>query len=139
MGGRQRGFPRRVWTSYTRQLYALGPVGQGSFVWRWELSAFLSAHETASSPSAQPHMAFDFLPVISYLSFCQMIHCRPAEFICTKMFQFWTVSHHLLRRDCLILNELQESQKPNPDTFQLHRDVASAFQHIHLGMCDSGQ
>ena len=89
--------------------YRPGPVRQGSFVRRWELSVFLNTRETASSPSAQPHVAFDFLPVTSYLSFCQMIHCRPAEFICTKMFRFWIVSHRLLRRDCLVLNELQES------------------------------
>lgn len=47
----------------------------------------------------KPHVGFNFSPVTSNLSSCQMIHLRPAALICTETFQFWTVSHCLPQRD----------------------------------------
>lgn len=95
---------------------------------------FLSAQGTAPSPSSQAPCGAQFFAVTPTLSSCQMMHCRPAELICTKTSS--GLCHAAYLRGTLILNELQESQKPNPDTF--HQDIARVFQRIHLGMCDSG-
>lgn len=76
-----------------------GPARQGSFVQGWELSVFLSTQGTAPSPSSQAPCGVQFFACnIQPLSSCQMIHCRPAELICTETSQFWTVSHHLPQR-----------------------------------------
>lgn len=101
--GRKRGFPGKVWMSHTRQLRSrccrmgqLCPAVQA-------VSVSQHSQDSSFSFRSAPCGVW-FLPVTSYLSFCQMMHCRPAEFICRKMFRFWTVSPRLPRRDCLILN-----------------------------------